>query len=180
MADHAGMITGPQAQSRAYPAACRDVPRDADAKTIKNAFRHLARRYQPDPSTKPDAERRSKEIAEAYGVLSDPAKRAEHGLKAVGEHRSLKAHQPRRKEVWPHARSHGRRRCGRCLRRSGARGRRGGETALPGAPPLTRLAACPLGHLVAGLLLQHARVEARSKGISYVLSESIILPVGLP
>jgi len=52
------------------------VPRDADAKTIKNAFRQLARRYHPDTSTEPDAEQRFKEIAEAYGVLSDPAKRA--------------------------------------------------------------------------------------------------------
>ena len=52
------------------------VPRDADAKTIKNAFRRLARRYHPDTSTEPDAEQRFKEIAEAYGVLSDPAKRA--------------------------------------------------------------------------------------------------------
>ena len=52
------------------------VPRDADTKTIKNAFRQLARRYHPDTSTEPDAEQRFKEIAEAYGVLSDPAKRA--------------------------------------------------------------------------------------------------------
>jgi molecular chaperone DnaJ len=52
------------------------VPRDADPKTIKNAFRQLARRYHPDTSTEPDAEQRFKEIAEAYGVLSDPAKRA--------------------------------------------------------------------------------------------------------
>jgi molecular chaperone DnaJ len=54
------------------------VPRDADAKTIKNAFRQLARRYHPDTSTEPDAEERFKEIAEAYGVLSDPAKRASY------------------------------------------------------------------------------------------------------
>ena len=54
------------------------VPRDADAKTIKNAFRQLARRYHPDTSTEPDAEQRFKEIAEAYGVLSDPAKRASY------------------------------------------------------------------------------------------------------
>ena len=52
------------------------VPRDADTKTIKNAFRRLARRYHPDTSTEPDAEQRFKEIAEAYGVLSDPARRA--------------------------------------------------------------------------------------------------------
>jgi len=54
------------------------VPRDADAKTIKDAFRQLARRYHPDISTEPDAERRFKEIAEAYGVLSDPARRASY------------------------------------------------------------------------------------------------------
>ena len=54
------------------------VPRDADAKEIKDAFRQLARRYHPDISAEPDAERRFKEIAEAYGVLSDPAKRASY------------------------------------------------------------------------------------------------------
>jgi molecular chaperone DnaJ len=54
------------------------VPRDADAKTIKDAFRQLARRYHPDISAEPDAEQRFKEIAEAYGVLSDPAKRASY------------------------------------------------------------------------------------------------------
>lgn len=54
------------------------VPRDADAETIKSAFRRLAHRYHPDISTEPDAEQRFKEIAEAYGVLSDPAKRASY------------------------------------------------------------------------------------------------------
>ena len=54
------------------------VPRDADTTTIKDAFRKLARRYHPDISTEPDAEQRFKEIAEAYGVLSDPAKRASY------------------------------------------------------------------------------------------------------
>ena len=54
------------------------VPRDADTKAIKSAFRQLARRYHPDTSTEPDAEQRFKEIAEAYGVLSDPARRASY------------------------------------------------------------------------------------------------------
>jgi len=54
------------------------VARDADAKTIKDAFRQLARRYHPDISTEPGAEQRFKEIAEAYGVLSDPARRASY------------------------------------------------------------------------------------------------------
>ena len=36
------------------------VSRDADTKTIKNAFRQLARRYHPDISSEPDAEQRFK------------------------------------------------------------------------------------------------------------------------
>jgi molecular chaperone DnaJ len=56
------------------------VPRDADTKAIKDAFRQLARRYHPDISTEPDAEQRFKEIAEAYGVLSDPARRASYDV----------------------------------------------------------------------------------------------------
>ena len=56
------------------------VPRDADTTTIKDAFRQLARRYHPDISTEPDAEQRFREIAEAYGVLSDPAKRASYDV----------------------------------------------------------------------------------------------------
>jgi len=54
------------------------VPRDADARALKQAFRQLARRYHPDTSTDPDAGQRFREIAEAYGVLSDPARRASY------------------------------------------------------------------------------------------------------
>lgn len=54
------------------------IPRDADAKTIKSAFRRLARRHHPDTSAEPGAEQRFREIAEAYGVLSDPARRASY------------------------------------------------------------------------------------------------------
>jgi molecular chaperone DnaJ len=54
------------------------LPRDADAKAIRNAFRHLAMKYHPDRNKEPDAEERFKEIAEAYAVLSDPKKRAEY------------------------------------------------------------------------------------------------------
>ena len=49
------------------------VPRDADERTIKDAFRTLALRYHPDRSKDPDATERFKEIAAAYAVLSDPA-----------------------------------------------------------------------------------------------------------
>lgn len=52
------------------------VPRDADQKAIKEAFRNLALRYHPDRNKEPDAGGRFREIAEAYAVLSDPKKRA--------------------------------------------------------------------------------------------------------
>jgi molecular chaperone DnaJ len=54
------------------------VPRDADEQTIKAAFHRLARRYHPDRSTEPDAEERFKQVAAAYAVLSDRAKRADY------------------------------------------------------------------------------------------------------
>ena len=50
------------------------VDRKADAKTIKSAYRRLARKHHPDVAKGKDAER-FKEIAEAYEVLSDPDKR---------------------------------------------------------------------------------------------------------
>ncbi len=54
------------------------VSRDADEKTIKDAFRKLALQYHPDRNKEPGAEERFKEIAAAYAVLSDPKKRAEY------------------------------------------------------------------------------------------------------
>jgi molecular chaperone DnaJ len=54
------------------------VPRDADAKAIKDAFRNLALKTHPDRNKEPGAEERFKEIAAAYAVLSDPKKRAEY------------------------------------------------------------------------------------------------------
>ncbi len=54
------------------------VPRDADQKGIKDAFRALALKYHPDRNKEPGAEERFKEIAEAYAVLSDPQKRSEY------------------------------------------------------------------------------------------------------
>jgi molecular chaperone DnaJ len=51
------------------------VPRGADQKAIKDAFRALALKYHPDRNKEPGAEERFKEIAAAYAVLSDPAKR---------------------------------------------------------------------------------------------------------
>ena len=52
---------------------------------------------------------------------------------------------------------------GRCLRRSGAPGTVGGRRCGRGPTP-DPARFLPLGHLVAGLSKQHARVEACSKG----------------
>ena len=52
------------------------VPKNADEKTIKSAYRKLARAHHPDVNPdKPEAEQRFKEINEAYAVLSDEEKR---------------------------------------------------------------------------------------------------------
>ncbi len=52
------------------------VAREAPADDVKKAYRKLARKYHPDVSKEPDAEKRMKEVNEAYEVLSDPEKRA--------------------------------------------------------------------------------------------------------
>lgn len=55
------------------------VPADADAAAIKKAYRKLARDYHPD--VKPDdavAEKKFKEIGEAYAVLSDEEQRKQY------------------------------------------------------------------------------------------------------
>jgi molecular chaperone DnaJ len=53
-----------------------DVPRDADAKTIKASYRKLALRYHPDRNPgDAESEERFKQINEAYAVLSDAERR---------------------------------------------------------------------------------------------------------
>lgn len=52
------------------------VSRSASDAEIKQSFRKLARELHPDVSEAPDADRRFREVAEAYEVLSDPERRA--------------------------------------------------------------------------------------------------------
>lgn len=52
------------------------VEKTASADEIKKAYRKLVRKYHPDVSKLKDADSKTKEINEAYGVLGDAEKRA--------------------------------------------------------------------------------------------------------
>jgi molecular chaperone DnaJ len=52
------------------------VSSDADAETIKKAYRKLARQLHPDVNPDPEAAARFQEVGRAYEILSDPQKRA--------------------------------------------------------------------------------------------------------
>ena len=54
------------------------VSKNADEKTIKKAYRKLARQYHPDVNKEPGAEEKFKEVNAAYEVLSDKEKRAKY------------------------------------------------------------------------------------------------------
>ncbi len=54
------------------------VKKDASQDDIQKAYRKLARKFHPDVNKNTDAERKFKEIGEAYEVLRDPEKRQKY------------------------------------------------------------------------------------------------------
>lgn len=64
------------------------VKPEASQDEIKRAFRKLARKYHPDVSEDPDAERKYKEAGEAYEALKDPEKRKQYDQLRAGGWRS--------------------------------------------------------------------------------------------
>src|SRR5919198_5686848 len=54
------------------------VPRHADARTIKDAYRRLARQFHPDSNKSRIAAEHMKLLNAAYDTLSDPLKRRQY------------------------------------------------------------------------------------------------------
>ncbi len=95
------------------PYAVLGVKRDADATTIKSAFRKLAKKYHPDlnPGDK-DVERRFREANDAYDLLSDPDKRRRFDAGEIDADGKEKATHAGFEEAFRHAQSRARARPG--------------------------------------------------------------------
>ncbi len=80
------------------------VDRNATTEEIKAAYRKLARKYHPDvnPGDK-EAEKKFKEINEAYQVLSDPEKRKKYDALGADFERGVSEEELRRRYAWHQA-----------------------------------------------------------------------------
>ncbi len=68
------------------------VSPNSDDVVIRAAYRAMMRKYHPDTSSAPDAEKRAKVINEAYAVLGDPARRlAYDAARGTSEQQKTKA-----------------------------------------------------------------------------------------
>ncbi len=57
------------------------VEKDSDENDLRKKYRKLAMKYHPDHNPDdPEAQEKFKEVAEAYGVLSDPQKRKQYDM----------------------------------------------------------------------------------------------------
>jgi curved DNA-binding protein len=70
------------------------VEKTASEDQIKKAYRTLVRKYHPDVSKEADAEKRTKELNEAYGVLGDTEKRAAYDQIGRGHRAGQEFHPP--------------------------------------------------------------------------------------
>lgn len=70
------------------------VEKTATEDQIKKAYRTLIRKYHPDVSKEADAEKRTKELNEAYGVLGDAEKRAAYDQIGRGHRAGQEFHPP--------------------------------------------------------------------------------------
>src|SRR5476649_102265 len=52
------------------------IPKDAEEREIKKAYKRLAMKFHPDRNADAGAEAKFKEAKEAYEILNDPQKRA--------------------------------------------------------------------------------------------------------
>ncbi|MGE4158658.1 MAG: J domain-containing protein [Planctomycetota bacterium] len=84
------------------PFTLLDLPRDADEEMIRRRYRLLARRWHPDrnPDNVLEAERRFKEIAEAYRVLCDPRQRRIWAAQHKVERKTISYWDRQRADVW--------------------------------------------------------------------------------
>lgn len=70
------------------------VSPDADDKTIRSAYRRLARKYHPDVSKEPGAEEKFKAANEAHEVLGNKERRAEYDRLRANGYRPGDQYQP--------------------------------------------------------------------------------------